>query len=89
MRNPASKELISESVEMWDTGSLLLAHPTDGEIVRLPKMLKDSPRGRFRVLKGRQQSLSLEINPVDNAEQCCPHDNIVYGINLANRLSHA
>ena len=26
-----------------------------------------------------QQSLSLEINPVDNAEQCCP----------ANRLSHA
>ena len=29
--------------------------------------------------QGRQQSLSLEMNPVDNAEQCC----------LANRLSQA
>ena len=26
---------------------------------------------------GRQQSLSLEFNPVDHAELCCPHDNIV------------
>ena len=27
--------------------------------------------------QGLQQSLSLGINPVDNAEPCCPHDNIV------------
>ena len=28
-------------------------------------------------LQGQQQSLSLEIKPVGDAEQCCPHDNIV------------
>ena len=27
--------------------------------------------------QGRQQNLSLERNPVDNAEPCFPHDNIV------------
>ena len=27
--------------------------------------------------QGHQQHLSLGINPVDNAEPCCPHDNIV------------
>ena len=28
-------------------------------------------------LQGRQQNLSLQINPIGSAEPCCPHDNIV------------
>ena len=44
-----------------------------------------------------QQNLSLGINPVDNTEPCCPHDNIVGSkfcdecmkFNLAKRLSLA
>ena len=38
--------------------------------IRLLPRLTSSPQGR-------QQSLSLEINPADNAEQCNPHDTIV------------
>ena len=29
------------------------------------------------LISSRQQSLSLETDPIDNAEPCCPHDNIV------------
>ena len=38
--------------------------------IRLSQRLISSPQGR-------QHSQSLEINPADNAGQCCPHDNIV------------
>ena len=44
--------------------------------IRLLQRLISSPQGR-------QQSLSLEINPVDNAEPCYPHDNIV-GVHLCD-----
>ena len=27
--------------------------------------------------QGHQKNLSLGINPIDNTEQCCPHDNTV------------
>ena len=52
-----------------------------GTNVRLPKIHK-TPLPRLTLKpQSRQQSPSLGINPVDNAEPCYPHDNIV-GIHL-------
>ena len=82
MRNPASKEKISVSVELWHADVCFLHIQLMGTNVRLPKIHKTPPR-LILDPQSRQQSLGLGINPVDNAEPCYPHDNIV-GIHLCD-----
>ena len=77
---PASNEMISDSVELWDTDVCFLHIQLMGTNVRLPNIHEIHPR-LLSSLQGGQQSLSLEINPVDNAEPCYPHDHVV-GIHL-------
>ena len=73
MRNPASKEMISDSVGLLDTDVCFLPIQLMGQMFGFRRF---SPR-LTSSFQGRQQSLSLGINPVDNAEPCYPHDNIV------------
>ena len=49
--NPASKEMISDSVEVCETEVCFLHIQLIGTIVRLPKIHKNPPRGRFRIFK--------------------------------------
>ena len=65
MRNPASNEMISDSVDLRDTDVYFLHFQLMGTNVRLPNP------------QGLQQHLSLELNPTNSAEPCFPHDNIV------------
>ena len=58
---------------------LLLAHHWWGQMFGFRIFIRLSQTSP----QGRQQSLSLEMNPVDNAVQCYPHDNIV-GIRLCD-----
>ena len=96
IRSPASNEMIPDSVQLWDTDVCFLHIQLMGTNVRLPKYIVLTPKLILNP-QGRQQSLSLGINPVDNAEPCYPHDNIVGShlcdelceINLAKRLSQA
>ena len=62
MRDPASREMISDSVELCET-EVCFVH------VQL--------MGTNFLLQGRQQSPSLGTNPIYNAELCCQRDNIV------------
>ena len=48
-----------------------------GTNVRLPKIHKTPTEIDFLSPQGRQQNLSLGINPIDTAEPCNPHDNVV------------
>ena len=75
--NPASNEMISDSAELWDTDVCFLHIQLVGTIVLLPKKKKRLSLKLILSHQGRQQSQSLGINPIDNAEPCCPHDNIV------------
>ena len=70
MRNPASNEIISDSVELF-------AHPTEGDKCSASQNILDHLPKLILSPQGRQQNLSLGINPIDNAEPCHPHDNIV------------
>ena len=76
IRNPASQEMISDSVELWDTdvcfSHIQLMETKD----RLPKTHKIHPR-LILSPQGRQRNLSLGMNPIDNAEPCYTHDNVV------------
>ena len=67
------------SQTLWDNARLNLASYISNlrerifdirNHMQIPLKSNSSPQGR-------QQSLSLEINPVDNGEPCYPHDNIV------------
>ena len=67
--------MISHSVELWDTDVCFLhiqlmdkGSASKGYVRLHPKLILNP--------QGRQQRLSLGINPVNNAEPCCPHDNI-------------
>ena len=62
--------MISDSVELWDTDDCLLHIKLMGTNVRLSKKQKV-------LSQGHQQHLSLELDPIDNAEPCFPHGNIV------------
>ena len=72
MRNPASNEMISDSVELWDTDVCflhiqLMVTCSTSEYTGLTQRLISSPQGR-------QQSLSLGTDPISNAEPCYPLD---------------
>ena len=47
-----------------------------GSSVRFPKIHTDSLAKLIVTLQGRPQSLSLGINPIDNAQSCVPHNNV-------------
>ena len=75
--NPASNEIISESVELWDTDVCFLHIQLLGTNVRLPNIHKILPPPRFILHpQGPQQNQNLGINPIDNAEPRYPHYNI-------------
>ena len=76
IRNPASNEVISDSVVLRDTDICFLHIQLMVTSVRLPKIHKTLPEG-FSSSQGLQENLSRETKPVDNAKQCCPHDKIV------------
>ena len=64
---------------LWNCGILTFASCTSNKWRRMfgfRKYIRFSPK-LILSPQGRQQSLSLEINPVCNAEPCFPHDNIV------------
>ena len=77
IRKPASSEKISDPVERWWSWRFLLTHPTDGDKCSTSQNTQDLSRSWFRVLKITRKSLSAGINPIDNAEPCYLHDNIV------------
>ena len=77
IRNPASNEMISHSVEQWDTDVCFLHIQLMGTNVRLPKIHKIPPEVDVLSPQGRQQNLTLGINSIDNAESCFTHDNNV------------
>ena len=78
IRSPASNGMISDSPELWDTDVCFLHIQLMVTNVRLPRIPKIPPPSPKLILssEGRQQNLSLGIMPVDNAEPCCPRDNI-------------
>ena len=76
MRYPASREMISDSVELSETAVCFLHIQLTGTNVLLPKYTRHLPM-LISSPQSRQQSLSLETNPVNNAVACFPHDNIV------------
>ena len=69
--------MISDSVELWDTDICFSHIQQIGTNVRLPKIHKTLTPRLILSPQGHQQNLSLGINPIDNAEPCYPHDNIV------------
>ena len=73
--SPASNEIISDSVELWDTDVCFLHIQRMVTNARLPKKHKNPPKSTLSP-HGHQQNLSPRIYPVDNAEPCCPHDNV-------------
>ena len=75
MRKPASREIISASVELCETEVCCLNIQQFGTNVSLPKMHKRLPDVDFESL-GHRQNQNLRINPVDNAEPCVPHDKL-------------
>ena len=84
-RNPTSNEMISDSVELWDTDVCFLHIQLIVTNVRLPKIHKIHPEVDFESSKSPAKTESWN-NPIDNAQPCYPHDN---EINLAKRLSQA
>ena len=82
MRNPASKEMISDSVELCETELCFLHIQLIGTTFLIPKLNK-TPLRLILGLQGPQQSLSLGINTICIAEPCFPHSNIV-GIRLCD-----
>ena len=74
--NP-SNEMISDSLELWNTDVCSLHIQLSGTNVRLPKIHKIPLPRLILDPRGRQQDPSFEINPIGNAEPCYPHDNIV------------
>ena len=95
IRNPASNEMIPDSVVLWNTDVCFLHIQQIGTKVRLPNMHK-IPSMLISSPQGHQQSLSFGTDPIDNAELCCPHDNIdgsllwwMYEIHLPKCLSQA
>ena len=75
--SPASNEIISDSVELWDTDVCFLHNQAMDTNVRLPNTQKIPLPKLILNPQSPQQNLSLGINPIDNAEPCYPHDNIV------------
>ena len=53
MRNPASNEMISDSVELWDTDVCFLRVQLMGTNVRLPKIHKTLPEVDFESSRSR------------------------------------
>ena len=76
IRCPASREMISDSVELWENWCLFLAHTNWLEqMFCFQKYTIHFLRLTLNP-QGRLQSLILEITQVCSAVPCSPHDNI-------------
>ena len=75
--NPASKEMISDSVELCETEVCFLHIQLLGTKVWLPKTHEVPTRSIFRVLNISRQNRSLETVPTCIVLKCYPHDNTV------------
>ena len=73
IRNPACNELISDSVELWDT-DVCFWHI---QLRVLPKIRQTFPKS-ILTPQSHQENLGLGINPIDNAGPSLGHD-IVFG----------
>ena len=78
--NPVSRKMISDSVGLCDTQLCFLRIQLTVKQCSTSEDTQDTLR-LIPSLQGLQQSLSLGMNPIYNAELCCPHDSIV-GIRL-------
>ena len=76
MRKPASRDIISASVELCETDVCFLHIQLFGTNVWFPKMHKSPPDADLS-LQGPLQNENLETVPVCIVWQCFPHDNIV------------
>ena len=73
IHSPASNEMMSDSVELWDTDVCFLHIQLMGTSVRLPKIQKTPPEVDFE----SSRSPAKSVNPIDNADPSYPHDNVV------------
>ena len=74
IRNPASKDMISDSVELWDADVSCTSNWWR-QMFGFRKNIRLTPEGDFESSRP-QQSLSLEKILIDNAVLCFPHGNI-------------
>ena len=72
--NLASKEMISDSVELCETEVCFLHIQLIVTNVRLPKIHKIHPEVDFESSRSPAKTESWN-NPIDNAQPCYPHDN--------------
>ena len=97
IRKPASREMISDSVELCDTHVCFLHIQHIGTNVWPPNMHNILTWSWFRIFIDLLQNQNLETVPIDIVAQYFPHDNIVCihlcnecdEIKRAKRLSHA
>ena len=75
IRSPASNEMVSDPVELWDTDVCFWHILLMGGNVRLPNLHKIHPEVDFHFSKPQQKSVPWN-NPIYNAELCCPHESI-------------
>ena len=75
IRRPACREIISASVEQWETYVCFLQNQLNGTNVRLPKCTRVRP---LLSLQGLPQNQNLEIIPICILVLCFPHNNIVW-----------
>ena len=78
MRKPASREIISASVELCETDVCFMRIKLIGTNVWLPKKAQKSLWFRFWVLEISDKSQSLETVPTCMVVRCFPHDKIVW-----------
>ena len=95
IRCPASREMISDSVDLWETDVCFLHIQLPGTDVLLPKIHKTLPEVDFESSRSLAKSDSW-ITQVYSAVPCSPHDNIDDShlcdedeLNFVCRLSHA
>ena len=74
IRSRASRDMISDSVELCETELCFLHIQLVGTNVLLPKIHKTPPEVDLESSKV-PQSLSLGMNPIYSAVPCFPHDN--------------
>ena len=86
--NPVSREIISDSVELWETDVCFFTHPTYWNKCMTSKNAKCSSRSVFwifkispevRILKQSQSALSSSVSHKDNI--VCIHSWWIYEIN--------
>ena len=87
IRKPASNEIISDSVQLYDTDVCFLHVQLMGTYVRLPKIREIHPDVNFESSTSPAKSESL-IDAIDNVELYYSYNNIV-GIHLCDECKRS